>query len=428
MSRAEHVCAGGGVLVPGAGRVADDPADFVWTPAAKGLGCGRLRCSACGKEVVASAPAPDGGRAYRCDCAQFVAYAPHWLDGQGEDSPSGRAPASWRCGGHAPRLLPVDLDGVHVGEAPDWRAWLMASVEGRLPERVPVWLPDYPGAWLERLVATLDDAEQQRFGTLASALLDEVDIAPRRAGLDLAERLGLDGVTAGVVARVAEGRFDWGADEHLRRFVIEQLRHAAVGTDRPDVQLRDALRLALKSGHGGALMFAAGRHDFDWLADNAVTLAEGTPRARTRILSALADHPEAAARARRLLDAPATARTGLRARWVLIDAPPGTGQDACTARLGFESTRGELEVLGDVILSPCSDLQDAIDKALAVFAELGMTPGSAFSLIYPHYPVAGALDAEQHRIAWAIKDAADARGWEFRREMPIATRHRPGRG
>jgi hypothetical protein len=35
----------------------------------------------------------------------------------------------------------------------------------------------------------------------------------------------------------------------------------------------------------------------------------------------------------------------------------------------------------------------------------------------------GHLEAEMHRIAWAIKDAADASGWEFAREIPPAMIH-----
>jgi hypothetical protein len=423
MSVRAHVCERGGVLVSGTGFIPDDAADFVWTPAARALGCGRIICTACGEQVAAASPDPDGGRSYRCRCSAFVAHVSHWLDGQPDDGPSGRVPSSWRCAGHAPRALPAELDGVRVDAQPDWRAMLVSSVDGRFPARTPAWLPDAPNAWLERLVATLDDAERRRFTDMVCALVDDAHEAMRRAGLELAERLGLEGVTSALVERVARGELDWTRDEHLAAFAIEQIRRAAVRVERPDERLRAALRLALMSGHGGPLLFAAGRHDVDWLADHAVAVTRGMPRGKTRVLNALADHPEAAARAKRFLEQPAPVDMGLRARWVLVDAPPGAGTDACAVRLGFESTEGAVQVLGDVIVSPCQNLEDALATALKVIAELGLPLGPVFSLIYPHYPVSGPLEAEMHRIAWAIKDAADARGWEFRRDMPLAKDH-----
>lgn len=116
----------------------------------------------------------------------------------------------------------------------------------------------------------------------------------------------------------------------------------------------------------------------------------------------------------------------LSARWILIDAPPGADGDSCTARLGFESTQGDTQVLGDVVISPCQNLVDAIDRARAVIKTLGLVENPVFSLLYPRYQAEGAAEAEMHRIAWAVKDAADARGWHFSREMPLSTRHLSG--
>jgi hypothetical protein len=119
---------------------------------------------------------------------------------------------------------------------------------------------------------------------------------------------------------------------------------------------------------------------------------------------------------------------GLCARWLLIDAPPGSGTDRCDARIGFESTAGGVKVLGDVMIGPCADLASALSAARAVMRELGLRIGPPFSLVYPRYPATGSLEAEMHRIAWAIKDAADASGWGFERDIPDAVAHHPPAG
>ncbi len=116
----------------------------------------------------------------------------------------------------------------------------------------------------------------------------------------------------------------------------------------------------------------------------------------------------------------------LAARWILIDAPPGVASDECTARLGFESTSGGPQVLGDVVITPCRDLADALEQSLGVIAALGISMNPVFSLLYPRYEAQGRLEVEMHQIAWAIKDEADKRGWHFAREMPLAIRHLPG--
>jgi hypothetical protein len=115
----------------------------------------------------------------------------------------------------------------------------------------------------------------------------------------------------------------------------------------------------------------------------------------------------------------------LSARWILIDIPPGT-EPPCQARLGFQSTSGPTQVLGDLAVQPCRDVPHAIDCCLAAAAALGLPLGAPFSLIYPRYPVDGPLEAEMHEIAWVIKEAADTRGWEFDRELPVAVNHLGG--
>lgn len=115
----------------------------------------------------------------------------------------------------------------------------------------------------------------------------------------------------------------------------------------------------------------------------------------------------------------------LSARWILVDVPPGT-EPPYKARLGFESTSGDVQILGDVVISPCVDLADIVTRSLAAFATLGIPLSPVFSLLYPRYAVEGRLEAEMHAIAWAIKDEADQRGWHFAREMPLATQHLPG--
>ncbi len=113
----------------------------------------------------------------------------------------------------------------------------------------------------------------------------------------------------------------------------------------------------------------------------------------------------------------------LTARWILLDIPPGSSPP-CTARVGFESTTGEVQALGDVLVSPCRDVPDAVDRCLAVLAELGLA-GVPLMLVYPRYQVADALEMEMHQIAWVIKDEADRRGFAFARELPQPTRHLP---
>lgn len=298
-----HVCDRGGALVGGSGHIATDPADYVWTAALTDVGCGRLHCRECKQLVTALPVLADGGRPYRCGCTSFTTWSTLWLDGQPEDGPSGRAPAGWGCGGHAARTLPIVLDGLRIEDAPDWNLLLRASVERRLSPAGPAWLPAYPNAWLERLVATVNDTERARFLLVVQRLLTEHDTRLRQGGLDLAERIGLEALTTAVIAFVATGTSDWASDDHLARFVVEQLRRASANTPNPGEALRLALRHAVLSAPGSSLIAATARGDADWVADHAVALAASSPRARSRLLSALESHPEALARAQLILNA-----------------------------------------------------------------------------------------------------------------------------
>ncbi len=305
MTSTLHVCLRGGALVSGNGSIPDDPADYLWTAALKEVGCGRLHCQSC-LQLVAAGALVDGGRAYRCGCTSFIAHTTLWLAGQPEDSPSGLAPSTWGCAGHAHRALPLTLDGTRVDATPDWRALLSASVQGGLTRGGPPWLPGYGNAWLERLVATVSDDEQGRFAAMVAGLVTDSDGALRMAGLDLAERLALGSVAAVFVRLVAAGTFDWGADEHLSRAAVEQLRRAIVALETangtPDEALKLALRHALLSRAGGSqLIHLMAPYDADWLADNAARLSVG-PRARNRLLNALAPHPEALTKAQSILN------------------------------------------------------------------------------------------------------------------------------
>lgn len=205
-----HRCAGGGALVGPVGFIPESRLDYIWSPDFHGLGCSHIACRSCGGDVSSELLARADARGYRCDCHTFEATGTCWLDAPAGTRARGPSPpVDWHCAGHPARRLPLALDGIAVGAPAEWRQLLIDAADGRLRPAGPAWLPGYPHAWLERLVATVDASERLRFTELVAGLHDATPSVWQRMAIEIANGLGLgamfQGARSGSAAPAGEG-------------------------------------------------------------------------------------------------------------------------------------------------------------------------------------------------------------------------------
>jgi hypothetical protein len=273
-------CALGGHLVDGATALPTDPVDHD-DEALPILGCQRLRCAQCGKDVGSTTEG--GDRLYKCACRQ--APIPRG-NGLALDEPDADRPQNlpWACAGHPLAELPHDFDGVTV-TADGIEALVLRSLGG--------WLP--PGAraedrarayWVGRLYVRLQGTPHAaKIPAVCAAAMDHADVATRSRALQFflsfplpvgGERalalLGGDrALYAGVRDAVTEVREDGTLEETLWR-----LAGPLVPTN---TRARDLARAdALTPGKGSsAVYWYLTSDDAAWVAEHAEEIARATP-------------------------------------------------------------------------------------------------------------------------------------------------------
>lgn len=106
------------------------------------------------------------------------------------------------------------------------------------------------------------------------------------------------------------------------------------------------------------------------------------------------------------------------ARSILFLIPPNI-KPPFQVRLGMQTNELSVKAMGDFLITECTDINNAIQKAMNIVADLEMPLATDFTLVFPFF--VGKNEEEEAEIinnAWMIKDAADTGGWLFSRILP----------
>ena len=312
---------GGWVVVEN--PVPSDPSD-VWSFGSGDVfGCNQLHCADCGAAVRQTPgltsdgnlqphlaeleQAPDwsqlpflrpgvGVRLYACRCRAHAAVTRQLCDDDEFDAISDiRLP--WRCSGHPPPTLPLELEGLRIDADSDLVALVGRVVDGWVPEGATTSWQQNPATWLGRLYTRLDglpaavavaeaaathlgDADPSHVGIALFFFRRFPDAPHADAVLDLADAAGAD-------ARFPHKAAWSGAQERPAKALAARL----LRSDAP-VERRAILHLRGAVGRGDELdadiVTALAQHDGEWLAKAAGSVV-GDDRDRVgELLGALA--------------------------------------------------------------------------------------------------------------------------------------------
>jgi len=308
--------------------VPDDPADHWTRGVGDVVGCNRLVCPRC-ESAVRSVPnlrpkprslkphlaemadtddwstleyieATHGSRLYACRCFAHHATSRYLAQDRDPDA-RGDIRFPWSCGGHPAPSLPLTVDGVTIDADTDPADLVRRALDEGAPLEAQIGWREYPASWLGRLYYRLRGLPQATALALAvgDRLLSErpqdvgdalgfYGIWPTAPGSDgvlaLADRVGAARIFG---ARYIDRTTPQSAGATLLAGVA---RGAAVA---PEV-LHHLEALALTTGNGGLkraglvhLLEVLAGHDPDFLAREAVLIADGDPRRGGEILRAL---------------------------------------------------------------------------------------------------------------------------------------------
>lgn len=300
MNTYDRFCGEGGLLVGPGEWLPTHPADYRWTERHPRAGCNHLRCPRCDTLVVSSSS--NDARHYRCRCISHDERGLRALDPRGETDHPDRA-LPWRCAGHPPLQLPVELDG-EVLSSVTLSERVTAILDGYVP-RQP-W-PSSPldregsAAWLGRLYALLGDAASR-------ALILRGVAAALNSGSTIARTIALDfylyhPLVAGAETisaelaerpeRLAGVALPWSRKYDLSHLawqvLVERLHHT-----RDDGSPLDPIALRLARAHvtspnaSMAVLLRLGHWDRPWVLDHAVTIVSASPPLLPSLLDVIA--------------------------------------------------------------------------------------------------------------------------------------------
>jgi hypothetical protein len=105
----------------------------------------------------------------------------------------------------------------------------------------------------------------------------------------------------------------------------------------------------------------------------------------------------------------------MKAQWIFFDVPYAEDASKMRGILGFSNGSGtDCE-----FASPCKDVPDAIAQLEKIAGDKGISIEKNITLVYP-------LDM-RHGLAWAVKENADKKGWQFSRHIPAGQYPDPGK-
>ncbi|MCU0727600.1 MAG: hypothetical protein MUE73_17720 [Planctomycetes bacterium] len=317
-------CGEGGWLVGPGLPVPEDPGDCWHFKAGAVIGCGRLRCHACGQDVrersglyfpsaaaraaelhaagdwgaVPGAMAAEGVRTYACACSAETVSIPACLSPDDEEVRN--APdLPWRCAGHPPGQLPLCVDGEPIDAGTDFPALIRRVAGGSPPPCCQGPHREFPAEWLCRLYVRLEPLPSGRdLAEAASSCLSDEDELTAGAALVLFDRFprapGHGAVAAALRRAEAEGapttrRARYGDGFFVFDFLEVLSRRIEEGDADPEAL--DLCRSALgrrRTAVAPRVFAAVARHDPGWLAANAGDLARLCLDNQDGVLKALA--------------------------------------------------------------------------------------------------------------------------------------------
>ncbi len=311
MSQSPRVCRASGRIVPARTAVPDDLSDYNPPRALYGPGCSRLRCLECGVFVRnapnlmaardASAKAEElyetddwstlpyiekspGFRLYACRCTVYLCVRTTVMHDPGDFDPLEDVQFPWRCAGHPPPTLPLDVDGASIRDESDVRRVLGDLLGGWTPS-VP-GIDDNPTAWLVRLHLRLQETP------LASVLGEAVAHGDLGVALMFFSHLPDAPGAAVLLARLEDDPVAAAGSHVVRPATYEVVQSAPMFlAERATVDARSRTLLrSVLGGSGGVrdanLLDRLAAVDGDWLARNAGAVV--APEGVSDLLGALA--------------------------------------------------------------------------------------------------------------------------------------------
>lgn len=292
----ELFCEGGGAVVCARGWLPEEPFDFAW--GRHKIGCNRLRCGRCGRDVAAVVI--EERREYRCECSR-LAPPEDELSAGGE--PQRCFVPGWRCAGHPALSFPVILDGIALSSIGDYE-----EIVRRTIARPPFLAP---GArertfWVERLYHLMPtEAQRARVGRAIGALLSSTEAVLVRAALDALWAISYahGGAELLLAAERHGARLRALADPRQPRRTLydgvvsaarDWLRAAARGGRAGATAIEELRRAALAGGAGGASGEAVAllaQVDPGWFEAHAPAIVRAAPGALAQVLEALLASP-----------------------------------------------------------------------------------------------------------------------------------------
>lgn len=205
-----HRCHHGGYVVDGTLPLPSDPTDYAHPVVLDVIGCSQLGCTACGEsvtwELVGTA------RTYRCACESWTGPLYQAVSGHDPDAFETERNLPWRCGGHAPATLPLEVDGLTVDEGTDWDELAGRVLRGWVPPLAGARAREVAGEWSKRLYSRmLGMDEGHALGAAVGRRLASSE--PEVVGAAI---LFFQGFCAAPAFEAVLDRLEEGADPHQR--------------------------------------------------------------------------------------------------------------------------------------------------------------------------------------------------------------------
>ncbi|MCP4867256.1 MAG: hypothetical protein GY898_00880 [Proteobacteria bacterium] len=214
-----HYCHHGGYVVDGTLPLPDDPTDYAHPVVLDVIGCNQLGCTACGEAVTWALVGTT--RTYRCSCESWTGPLYQAVSGHEADAFETERNLPWRCRGHAPATLPVDVDGATVDRDTDWDELADRVLAGWVPDLAGARAREVAGEWSKRLYSRmLGLPEGRAFGDAVGRRLSSPE--PEVVGAAI---LFFQGFCAAPAFEALLELLEEGADPH-------QAWPIRVGTDR----------------------------------------------------------------------------------------------------------------------------------------------------------------------------------------------------